>query len=106
MKKYISVIIMLALTACAIPQTQATAKEPEKAKVEAPAQDKIQARLKVLEPLEKQAIEALQKTPQWADFEAKRKIADESGEKVKETEEWKKLRGIQVEKEYLLKLSK
>jgi len=107
LKKTIMLLATIALlTACATLQTQ----EPQPAKAtatgQAPAPDKIQSRLKVLEPLAKEALEAVKKTPQWSAYEVQRKESDAAAKVVEATPEWKKLKAIQKEQEYLLKLSK
>jgi len=105
MKKTITLLITIALfTACTTLQAQEP--QPAKATEQAPSPDKIQARLKVLEPMAKEALEAVKKTPQWAAYEVQRKEADDAGKVVETTPEWKKFRAVQVEQEYLLKLSK
>ena len=107
MKKTIALLFIATMfIACAALQAQ----EPQPAKAnatdQASAHDKIQARLKALEPLAKEALENVKKTPQWAAYEVQRKESDAAGKLVEATPEWKRFRAVQVEQEYLLKLSK
>jgi len=105
MKKTIAILLIATLfTACSTLQAQEP--QPAKATDQATAPDKIQARLKVLEPLAKEALEAVKKTPQWSAYEVQRKESDAAAKVVEATPEWKKFRAVQVEQEYLLKLSK